>query len=150
MPLIITLLGAVIGSVFSAVGTSDFMQHLDRQVHAIHCSFIPGAGKDEQEVQPGEPRAWRGGGGRERAFEEEEHQRREVAWWRRVTSSADTATLRRRTAPSSKTSGGSVEFWATWCMDPSLRRRSSFRKLRCEVDAQDCADARDRSRHSAR
>jgi uncharacterized membrane protein len=46
VPLIITLLGAVIGSVFAAVSTSDFMQHLDRQVHAIHCSFIPGAGKE--------------------------------------------------------------------------------------------------------
>ncbi len=37
---------AVLGLVFSAVSTSDFIQHLDRQVHSIHCSFIPGAGSD--------------------------------------------------------------------------------------------------------
>ncbi len=45
-PLIVTLVGALLGSVFAALSTSDFMQHLDRQVHAIHCSFIPGAGRD--------------------------------------------------------------------------------------------------------
>ncbi len=45
-PLRLTLAGALLGSVFAAVSTSDFMQHLDRQVHAIHCSFIPGAGKE--------------------------------------------------------------------------------------------------------
>ena len=46
VPLIITTLGALLGAIFAAVSTSDFMQHLDRQVHAIHCSFIPGAGKE--------------------------------------------------------------------------------------------------------
>ncbi len=45
-PLIVATLGALIGSIFAALSTSDFMQHLDRQVHAIHCSFIPGAGKE--------------------------------------------------------------------------------------------------------
>ena len=45
-PLIVAAVGALLGCVFSALSTSDFMQHLDRQVHAIHCSFIPGAGKD--------------------------------------------------------------------------------------------------------
>lgn len=45
-PLIVTVVGALLGSMFSAVSTSDFMQHLDRQVHAIHCSFIPGAAKE--------------------------------------------------------------------------------------------------------
>lgn len=37
---------ALFGAIFSAVSTSDFIQHLDRQVHSIHCSFIPGAGKE--------------------------------------------------------------------------------------------------------
>ncbi len=46
VPLIITTVGALLGTVFAALSTSDFMQHLDRQVHAIHCSFIPGAGKE--------------------------------------------------------------------------------------------------------
>ena len=45
-PLVVTVLGAVLGCVFASVSTSDFMQHLDRQVHAVHCSFIPGAGKE--------------------------------------------------------------------------------------------------------
>src|SRR3954471_7554908 len=45
-PLIVTLGGALLGCIFAAESTSDFMQHLDRQVHAIHCSFIPGAGKE--------------------------------------------------------------------------------------------------------
>lgn len=46
VPLLITLAGALLGCVFAALSTSDFMQHLDRQVHAIHCSFIPGAAKE--------------------------------------------------------------------------------------------------------
>ena len=37
---------AALGATFSAVSTSDFMQFLDRQVHSIHCSFVPGAGKE--------------------------------------------------------------------------------------------------------
>lgn len=44
-----TLLGlvaaaAVFGFLFAAVSTSDFASHLDRQVHGIHCSLIPGGG----------------------------------------------------------------------------------------------------------
>lgn len=35
---------SLVGAVFSAVSTFDFMQFLDRQVHSIHCSFVPGAG----------------------------------------------------------------------------------------------------------
>lgn len=34
---------AIVGFVFASVSTSDFTAHLDRQVHAIHCSFVPGA-----------------------------------------------------------------------------------------------------------
>ncbi|MDP3233455.1 MAG: vitamin K epoxide reductase family protein [Myxococcales bacterium] len=45
-PLIVLVVGALLGCIFSAVSTSDFIQHLDRQVHSIHCSFIPGAGKE--------------------------------------------------------------------------------------------------------
>lgn len=36
---------AFLGASFSAVSTHDFITHLDRQVHSIHCSFIPGAGQ---------------------------------------------------------------------------------------------------------
>jgi uncharacterized membrane protein len=40
--LLVVLAGAVVGVVFAAVSTYDFVQHLDRQVHSLHCSFIPG------------------------------------------------------------------------------------------------------------
>src|ERR1051326_3071523 len=39
-------LAAFMGLLFAAVSTSDFISHLDRQVHSIHCSFIPGAGAE--------------------------------------------------------------------------------------------------------
>ncbi len=35
---------ALLGVVFSAVSTYDFVAHLDRQVHAITCSIVPGLG----------------------------------------------------------------------------------------------------------
>lgn len=44
--LVLTGVGALLGAIFAGVSTSDFMAHLDRQVHAIHCSIIPGAGKE--------------------------------------------------------------------------------------------------------
>src|SRR5260370_13322487 len=44
--LVVACLGALLGFAFAAVSTSDFMQHLDRQVHSIHCSLIPGAGAE--------------------------------------------------------------------------------------------------------
>ena len=40
------LVGALAGLVFAGVSTFDFVQHLDRQVHSLHCSFIPGAGAE--------------------------------------------------------------------------------------------------------
>src|SRR5512140_2257626 len=46
VPLLVALGGAVLGALFSGVSTADFMAHLDRQVHAITCSFIPGAAKE--------------------------------------------------------------------------------------------------------
>jgi uncharacterized membrane protein len=36
---------ALLGGIFAGVSTADFISHLDRQVHAIHCSFIPGTGQ---------------------------------------------------------------------------------------------------------
>lgn len=42
--LIVVFVGAFIGIVFAGVSTYDFVQHLDRQVHSLHCSFIPGMG----------------------------------------------------------------------------------------------------------
>ncbi len=41
---ILFLLATAAGLLFAAVSTYDFVQHLDRQLHGIHCSFIPGLG----------------------------------------------------------------------------------------------------------
>jgi hypothetical protein len=40
---ILVVAAAVLGLVFAAYSTYDYAQHLDRRVHAVHCSFIPGA-----------------------------------------------------------------------------------------------------------
>ena len=42
--LIAFALFALLGAIFSAVSTYDFVAHLDRQVHAITCSIVPGIG----------------------------------------------------------------------------------------------------------
>jgi uncharacterized membrane protein len=41
-PTIVALVGSVLGLVFAGYSTTDYVKHLDRQLHAIHCSFIPG------------------------------------------------------------------------------------------------------------
>ncbi len=41
---ILTLIAAAAGFSFAAVSTSDFVAHLDREVHGVHCSFLPGLG----------------------------------------------------------------------------------------------------------
>jgi uncharacterized membrane protein len=38
----VTLVAALAGLLFSSVATNDFANHLDRQVHGIHCTFVPG------------------------------------------------------------------------------------------------------------
>lgn len=40
---VLFVLAALLGLVFCSLSTSDFVQHLDRQVHSLHCSFVPGA-----------------------------------------------------------------------------------------------------------
>ena len=40
--LLVCLLSCVAGLFFAGFSTHDFVQHLDRQVHGIHCSFVPG------------------------------------------------------------------------------------------------------------
>ena len=39
---LIFLLASVAGLYFAGFSTFDFVQHLDRQVHSIACSFVPG------------------------------------------------------------------------------------------------------------
>ncbi|MCX4243446.1 vitamin K epoxide reductase family protein [Paraliomyxa miuraensis] len=43
------LLGALLGLGFAGVSTLDFVQHLDRQVHDLHCSFAPGLVEPDEE-----------------------------------------------------------------------------------------------------
>jgi len=38
----IFVVACLIGLMFASVSTYDFAQHLDRQVHDLHCSFVPG------------------------------------------------------------------------------------------------------------
>ncbi|WP_437671380.1 vitamin K epoxide reductase family protein [Sorangium sp. So ce131] len=41
-PAALALGGSLLGLSFSASSTFDYIRHLDRQVHDLHCSFIPG------------------------------------------------------------------------------------------------------------
>ncbi len=43
IPAALALAGAVLGLIFAIFSTLDYAQHLDRNVHDVHCSFIPGA-----------------------------------------------------------------------------------------------------------
>ena len=40
--LVVAALAAAAGLFFASYSTHDFVQHLDRQVHGLHCSFLPG------------------------------------------------------------------------------------------------------------
>jgi uncharacterized membrane protein len=40
---LVALMASVLAFVFASYSTYDYAQQLDRQVHAVHCSFIPGA-----------------------------------------------------------------------------------------------------------
>lgn len=41
-PAVLALLASLLGLVFSAYSTFDYASHLDRRLHDVHCSFIPG------------------------------------------------------------------------------------------------------------
>jgi len=42
-PAAIALVASVLGLLFASYSTLDYAQHLDRHLHNVHCSFIPGA-----------------------------------------------------------------------------------------------------------
>ncbi|AUX46024.1 hypothetical protein SOCE26_075270 [Sorangium cellulosum] len=46
-PAALALGGSLLGLSFSASSTFDYIRHLDRQVHDLHCSFIPGLSAQE-------------------------------------------------------------------------------------------------------
>jgi uncharacterized membrane protein len=43
------VLAALAGLSFASVSTLDFVQHLDRQMHDLHCSFVPGLVASEED-----------------------------------------------------------------------------------------------------
>lgn len=43
----LVLVSALLGLLFAAFSTRDFVAHLDRQVHSIQCSFVPGLAKPD-------------------------------------------------------------------------------------------------------
>ncbi len=44
LPAAVALLACLLGLVFAYNSTADYASHLDRQLHDMHCSFIPGSG----------------------------------------------------------------------------------------------------------
>lgn len=43
----LTIAGAILGLTFALYSTLDYAAHLDRGMHDVHCSFIPGAAPDK-------------------------------------------------------------------------------------------------------
>lgn len=41
-PAALALFAALLGLVFASISSVDYARHLDRQVHDLHCSFVPG------------------------------------------------------------------------------------------------------------
>lgn len=50
---LLIVVASAAGFLFAAVSTSDFVAHLDRQVHGIHCSFLPGLAAADQTGESG-------------------------------------------------------------------------------------------------
>jgi uncharacterized membrane protein len=48
VPAVVALVACALGLVFAYNSTSDYASHLDRQLHDLHCSFIPGAGTSDE------------------------------------------------------------------------------------------------------
>lgn len=49
--LIVFMVAMLAGLVFASFSTYDFVQHLDRQVHDLHCSFVPGLAETARDEQ---------------------------------------------------------------------------------------------------
>ncbi|HEY0467932.1 MAG TPA: vitamin K epoxide reductase family protein, partial [Polyangiaceae bacterium] len=43
LPAVLSLVAALLGLLFASNSTVDYAKHLDRRLHDVHCSFIPGA-----------------------------------------------------------------------------------------------------------
>src|SRR5215467_11759174 len=46
-PAALALAAALLGLTFAGLSSLDYIQHLDRQVHDVHCSYIPGLGAEQ-------------------------------------------------------------------------------------------------------
>jgi uncharacterized membrane protein len=47
-PAAIALFASLLGLLFASYSTLDYAEHLDRRLHDVHCSFIPGAAPTDQ------------------------------------------------------------------------------------------------------
>ena len=47
---ILGIAGSLLGLVFAAYSSVDYAQHLDRHLHDVHCSLIPGLVEIDLEV----------------------------------------------------------------------------------------------------
>lgn len=45
-PALIALCASILGFAFAWLSSTDYTRHLDRQVHDVHCSFVPGLGAE--------------------------------------------------------------------------------------------------------
>jgi uncharacterized membrane protein len=45
-PAALALFAALLGLTFASLSSLDYIQHLDRQVHDVHCSYVPGLGAE--------------------------------------------------------------------------------------------------------
>src|SRR5271156_3027730 len=46
-PAALALVAALLGLTFGSLSSLDYIQHLDRQVHDVHCSYVPGLGAEQ-------------------------------------------------------------------------------------------------------
>ena len=49
-PAVLGIAGSVVGLVFAGLSTLDYARHLDRKLHDVHCSLVPGltTGADQE------------------------------------------------------------------------------------------------------
>jgi uncharacterized membrane protein len=45
-PAALALFASVLGLIFASLSSIDYIKHLDRQIHDVHCSYVPGLGAE--------------------------------------------------------------------------------------------------------
>src|SRR4051812_20847909 len=46
-PAALALVASAAGLAFASISSIDYTKHLDRQIHDIHCSYVPGLGAEQ-------------------------------------------------------------------------------------------------------